>query len=209
MNNGVYYGNGNILGYDRIEQILPDKTKLVDFVINPELARLSKKIDGYVEMRAEGDLSREAFRMKCAELEPRMQQLQKEIETLSAEAAPKEVVDYTQKLTVLQYALEQYTNRDEGHDVPESVIEAFVVKIVVSKDGFDWYLRFDGDPDKPLRCKLEGKRRSTTKIVVTQDFSPALDSSTTGCYQGLILGNQPYIKRVPPQGGTLILYLEI
>ena len=41
-----------------------------------ELARLSKKLDGYIEMRSEGDLSREAFRMKCAELEPRMQQLQ-------------------------------------------------------------------------------------------------------------------------------------
>ena len=54
-----------------------------------ELARLSKKIDGYIEMRAEGNLSREAFRMKCAELEPRMQQLQKEIEKLAAEAAPQ------------------------------------------------------------------------------------------------------------------------
>ena len=90
-----------------------------------ELAKLAQKIDGYIEMRAEGDLSREAFRMKCAELEPRIQQLQKEIETLSAEAAPKEVVDYTEKLTFLQYALERYTNIDEGQDVPESVIEAY------------------------------------------------------------------------------------
>jgi len=79
-----------------------------------------------------------------------------------------------------------YTHIDEGQDVPESVIEAFVVKIVVSKDGFDWYLRFDGDPDEPRHCKLEGKRKSTTKVVVTQDFSPALDSSNTGCHQGLI-----------------------
>lgn len=145
-----------------------------------ELEKLSKKIDGYIEMRAEGDLSREAFRMKCAELEPRMQQLQKEIETLSAEAAPKEVVDYTEKLTVLQYALEQYTNIDEGQDVPESVIEAFVVKIVVSKDGFDWYLRFDGDPDKPLHCQLQGKRKSSTKILVSSGCSPSMDSSPTG-----------------------------
>ena len=111
--------------------------------------------------------------------------LAKEIEELSAKHETKAISDYKEKLTVLQYALSQYSCPKEGEDVPESVIEAFVVKIVVSKDGFDWYLRFDGDPDKPRHCKLEGKRKSTTKVVVTQDFSPALDSSNTGCNQGL------------------------
>ena len=96
------------------------------------------------------------------------------------------MVDYTEKLTVLQYALEQYTHLDEGQNVPESVIEAFVVKIVVSKEGFDWYLRFDGDPDKPLHCQLQGKRKTNTKIMVSGDISPSMDNSPTGCYQGLI-----------------------
>ena len=151
-----------------------------------ELTRLQKKLDNYIEMRAEGDLSRELFRSKCNELEPKIKQLQDEIETLTAASAPKEVVDYTEKLTVLQYALEQYTHIDEGQDVPESVIEAFVVKIVVSKEGFDWYLRFDGDPDKPLHCQLQGKRKTNTKIMVAGDLSPAMDNSATGCYQRLM-----------------------
>ena len=158
-----------------------------------ERERLSRKIDNYIEMRADGDLSREMFRSKCAELEPRMQQLQKEIEELSAENRPKEVVDYKEKLEVLQYALEQYTHRNEGEDVPESVIEAFVVKIVVSKDSFDWYLRFDGDPDKPLRCSLKGKRKTTTKITVSGGNSPTMDNSPTGCHQGLIGNRTPLI----------------
>jgi hypothetical protein len=148
-----------------------------------ELGRLQKKLDNYIEMRAEGDLSRELFRSECAKVEPRIKQLQEEIEELSAAAEPREVVDYTEKLTVLQYALEQYTHINEGQNVPESVIEAFVVKIVVSKDGFDWYLRFDGNPDKPLHCHLQGKRKTNTKITVSSGCSPAMDSSPTGCYQ--------------------------
>lgn len=123
------------------------------------------------------------FRMKSEELEPKMQKLRKEIEELSQKREPKVIEHYKEKLTILQYALSQYSCPKEGEDVPESVIEAYFSKIVVKKDGFDWYIRINGDPDKPLHCKLEGKRRSTTKIVVTQDFSPALDSSTTGRYQ--------------------------
>ena len=107
------------------------------------------------------------------------------------------------------WACERKLLRKEGEDVPESVIEAFAVKIVVSKDGFDWYLRFDGDPDKPRHCKLEGKRKSTTKVVVTQDFSPALDSSNTGCYQGLI--RKPNIALIAPRkrGGFLWPFIQV
>ena len=147
-----------------------------------EWNRLQKRMDNLIEMRADGDLSKDMFRMKSEELEPKMQKLQKEIEELSQKREPKVIEHYKEKLTILQYALSQYSCPKEGEDVPESVIEAYFSKIVVKKDGFDWYIRINGDPDKPLHCKLEGKRRSTTKIVVTQDFSPALDSSTTGCY---------------------------
>ena len=164
-----------------------------------ELARLSKKLDSYVEMRSEGDISRELFRSKCAELEPRIKNLQEEIDKLTTANKPKEVVDYREKLTVLQYALEQYTYPDEGHNVPESVIEAFVTKIVVHPDSFDWYFRFDGDPSDPLRCKIEGKRRTTTKIVVAGVNSPAIHTGNTGRYQnwgGLICtSNFPSVTR--------------
>ena len=170
-----------------------------------ELDRLQKRMDNLIEMRADGDLSKDMFRMKSEELEPKMQKLQKEIEELSQKREPKVIEHYKEKLTILQYALSQYSCPKEGEDVPESVIEAYFSKIVVKKDGFDWYIRINGDPDKPLHCKLEGKRRSTTKVVVTQDFSPALDSSTTGCHQGLIFNK----KSAPRLRGGFLYRLQM
>lgn len=61
MNNGVVYGNGNVLGYTRVETILPDKTKQVDFVIDPEQAETVRMIfdlylDGYGLVKIKDEL---------------------------------------------------------------------------------------------------------------------------------------------------------
>lgn len=49
MDKGVFYGNGNILGYDRVAQLLPDNTKQVNFIINPEQAKTVRMIfDAYL-----------------------------------------------------------------------------------------------------------------------------------------------------------------
>ena len=142
------------------------------------------KLDNFIEMRADGEISKELFKRKTSELELMMQKLDSEIKELESKQEPEiQIEDYAEKLTVLQYALEQYTNWDDK-DVPESVIEAFVVKIVASKDGFDWYLRFNGNPDDPLHCTVGGKRKSTATISVAGECSPAVHKGDTGCYQG-------------------------
>ena len=71
MDNGVYYGNGNILGYDRVEQILPDKSKLVDFFINPDQAKAARLIfDMYLEgcglVRIKDELERRGYKTSKA-----------------------------------------------------------------------------------------------------------------------------------------------
>lgn len=146
-----------------------------------EFEQINRKLDNYIEMRADGEISKEVLRAKSNELAPKIEKLKAEIAELEKVKQEPIIENYEEKLTVLQYALEQYTNADDN-DIPESVIEAFVIKIVVSKDGFDWYLRFDGDPNDPLHCATEGKRKSNTKIIVAGEHSPAIHSSSTGGY---------------------------
>lgn len=131
--------------------------KVLDYAENPEKTSLKDVLD-YASDKAKTD--KELF-----------------VTGINCEAANA----YKDKLTVLQYALEQYTNADEN-DIPESVIEAFVVKIVAKKDGFDWYLRFDGDPNDPLHMKTEGKKRKNSKVLVIRGSSPNKQNCTTDSY---------------------------
>ena len=90
---------------------------------------------------------------------------------------------------MLQYALAQYTNADEN-DVPESVIEAFVEKIVAKRDGFDWYLRFDGDPNDPLHLKTEGRRRTNSTVSTVGGHVPTTPFCDSGSYQGYVIPHE-------------------
>ena len=151
-----------------------------------QLAKHNRKLDNYIEMRAEGDIDKDSFTQKTSELRAEIRKLSDEIEALEdKQNYEPEIVDYKEKLTVLQYALVQYTNPDEN-DIPESIIEAFVEKIVAKKDGFDWYLRFDGDPNDPLHLKTEGRRRQNSSVSTVGGHLPTTPFGDAGRYQRLI-----------------------
>ena len=61
-----------------------------------------------------------------------------------------------QKTQFFKFALEQYTQFDEDREIPDSVLDAFVEKIVIFEDHFEWYLRF-GNPDDPTKCGVNDK----------------------------------------------------
>lgn len=158
---------------------ITDNSELIE-VKQTELEKLNRKFDNLVEMRAEGSISKEMFKSKADEIEKRSDFLRKEIEGLAPKDMIKTEENYEEKLTLLRYALEQYTNWSDG-DVSEYVIEAYVSKIVVSKESFDWYFRFGGNPDDPLHCHVDGKRRTTAKISVQGDNSPCRVPCDSGC----------------------------
>ena len=58
-------------------------------------------------------------------------------------------------------------------DVPESVIEAFVEKIEVSKDCFRWHLRGDFGGDSPIPMNVEGNRKKGATISPQYIIPPA------------------------------------
>ena len=145
------------------------------------VAKLEKEFKGYASMRARDEISSEQFFEYTAELEPKIKELKQYIAELEAETEPVEEVNFGERIKLLEYAMEQLVDFENIEDIPEKVVEAFVDRIVVSEDCFDWYLRFD--PTVAYTCKVEGKRSGTAKVSAS--FAFLEDSKTKKKYKNL------------------------
>ena len=106
-------------------------------------------------MRADGELTRDQFGAKKAEIDKALFDIDKELkELIPKNTLPEEEeVDHEDRMKILRFALDEFVNPSDDKDIPEEIIDAFVVKIVVHPDCFDWYLRFSPDDD-PLNLFL-------------------------------------------------------
>ena len=117
-----------------------DNTELLDRKKH-ELQIIKNKIDNLIEMRADGDIDKETFRAKKSELENQLSKLQADVNLFIPDIQETNKSEYNIKLSALMEKIEQYTAFQPDGDLNESVIEAFVKRIIVSKDEFKWYLR--------------------------------------------------------------------
>ena len=124
-------------------------------------------------MRADGEITKDMFTKKKAEIENQIAQLQTEINNLQpAPQCETEDVSHDDKIKVLKYYLEQAVTPNDTDDLPEEIIKAFITKIVVHENSYDWYLRFTPD-EPPKQIKIEGSKRATKQgITISTLCSP-------------------------------------
>lgn len=91
-------------------------------------------------------IDKEMFRSKKQEIEDRVAKLTEEIKGLQPEKEQTSNEDYSVKLLELRERLKEYTGFDYSV-IPESIVEAFIERIWVSKDEFRWYLRTGNNAD--------------------------------------------------------------
>lgn len=120
-------------------------------VLRREISGLQKKLDNCVELLIEGDLSKEEFRKKKEQYEHRIAELDISLQELvkKAEEERRSAENLDKRVRSLINGLKSKLDHidDEMHEIPDGIIDAFVEKIVVRGDGFDWYLRGCGAED--------------------------------------------------------------
>ena len=136
----------------------PDFEDNAELVIykQTEIDKLDKRFERLLNMRMDGEVTADVFISSSNEIREMIDKLKSEIAALTADAPEETASDYEDKITFLKFALEQYNNFDEDREIPDSVLEAFIEKIVIFEDHFEWYLRF-GSPDGPTKCGVNGK----------------------------------------------------
>ncbi|MDO4830958.1 MAG: recombinase family protein [Clostridia bacterium] len=134
-----------------LDKHIDDKEKQVDNTdlirqYNDEKEKLQKRLDNLIEMRADGESTKEIFQTKSSEIKSRIQLIDDELAQLGSEKEKKQS-DYTheERISLLKYHLLQTVYPGDGKKVSEGVLRAFVSKIVAHEDTLDWYLRFRPD----------------------------------------------------------------
>ena len=128
-----------------------------------EVEKLNKRLHSLIEMRADGEITRDIFKVKKQEVEDRLLAIQNELNQLQPQEEAIDDATHDEKIKILKFYLEQSVNPDAMENIPEDVIRAFIAKVVVHENSFDWYLRFS--PDKPPKSLcIDGKRKTTAKV---------------------------------------------
>lgn len=130
--------------------------------LNAEKEKLEKKINNLIEMRSDGEISKELFQTKCKEAEERVNDIACKLSALTPKNIPT-AKDYSSKLDALNELLEKYLTFEIGKEINDSVIEAFIKKIVVYPEHYEWHLRLS---ENALKTEISGNQKRGFDVII-------------------------------------------
>ncbi len=157
-----------------IEQV-DDNSALIKSLTD-ELAKLERKLNTLIEMRTEGEISKELFKAKTEEAEIRMNEIKTKLFALQPSEDTPTTEDYSKKLELLNLLLERLTDFSIPSEIPDQVVEAFIKKIVVYQDHTDWYLRIKDEDESPIKAEISGNAKSGLKAIFNGEIKTTLST---------------------------------
>ena len=117
-----------------------------------ERARLQKRLDNLIEMRADGEITKEMFQAKASEIKTGLKEIEDDIAQLEQiEEKRQNSISHEEKTELLKRQIHQMVCPNDDGDIPDGLLRTFVAKIVVHENSFDWYFRFL--PDKSPKAE--------------------------------------------------------
>ena len=164
-----------------------------------QLTQLDRKIDNLLELRLNNLIDLERYDVKRKELIEQQEAIKRRLDVLDVGAVPDDE-QLENKLKLLEFALKKNFEFNE-YEIPESVIDAFVEKVVVHKDKFEWHLTLFDDDDKMMFSRIMG-RRGKPQIQLDYDVDVSAEGGLT---QNTLNGNERHRQLLPRQSNLIII----
>ena len=141
--------------------------------IQTQIDRLKKRIDGLVEMRADGDITKEEYAQKRADAESEIRKLEAELTSTPANTQ----ADRDAKLNSIIETLKSIAAPEDGK-IDAHVIEHFVSKVMpVGDNTYEWYL--DLDEKKKAKATVSVNGRKKKEVIKLEEIAPVSSGLTS------------------------------
>ena len=135
-------------------------------VIQAKIDRLKNRIDGYIDMKADGEMTKEEYTQKRSEAEAEIAKMQAEL------SEPKE--DYKaermEKLIGIIETLQSLVRVQDGK-INDDIIEHYVSQVVpVGNNTFEWYLNLTGKNKAKATVSVNGRKNK--EVIKLEEIIP-------------------------------------
>ena len=132
--------------------------------LNKKRKKYEEKLSNLVELRVEGDISKEVYEEKKGAFKKQIGYIDSEL--LKRDVKNSTIVSNVKtQIQLLTDLLGKKYDVISG-DIPEDIVETFIDQIVVHDDYFEWRLRTSTEP---VLCKVEGNAKDNTIIFLEND----------------------------------------
>lgn len=132
--------------------------------LNKKRKKYEEKLSNLVELRVEGDISKEVYEEKKGAFKKQIGYIDSEL--LKRDVKNSAIVSNVKtQIQLLTDLLGKKYDVISG-DIPEDIVETFIDQIVVHDDYFEWRLRTSTEP---VLCKVEGNAKDNTIIFLEND----------------------------------------
>ena len=122
--------------------------------IRSELKKYRKRLDNLVDMRSDGEISKDEFLKKRKTIDEEIQRLEHDLETRMREKEAASSIDFD----AITATLTSMVGMD-GEEINPSVLEKLIGKVVpTSETTYDWYLNLGNNSQAKASLTAEGRK---------------------------------------------------
>lgn len=138
--------------------------------LETELARLNQKKQNILEMRADGEISKDECITMRQKTEEEIRRVQEQLAECGTQAQMQDSL--FESLTAIEISLREMTDFDSGH-TDEALLAKAVESIeVVDENQFIWNIRYDSKHIGKIRCTTTGRKNNAVVQLKALEDSP-------------------------------------